>query len=882
MTRSLRKTLIVSVTLLSIFSLLWLRLGADSLNANLLDKIEHFSDARVQAEKTSLTFMHGIGVRLDQVSLDQAGFHMQAKHINISLRLLPLLLGKTAIKSIDIHDGIFKLKSKALPANTFMLNATATNAVPIQRIHLMRSRIEAPDGTVLLNNLQLDLRGIGSGHQTLWELDAKQGNQVLSGHGQIEFKQGTVESGFGKLKLSHMPVAKLQAFTPTSLMRWLEGAGNQLSGTLTMDISKHQRWAIFGEMLLENKQTALAAKLRGKLSHPSDGKLVWKDSFIHLGQQAVIAIAGSCEQDECRTTLDAKSITLAHWHPFIPASISFHKHISAMSDLQATLQWNDKTWQGKARLELKNVQMQQPAQLQQTEQHIDFPDMNLDIQQLSGSAHTWQARAVINAPETAGRIEIRSNQASNGDKNLEMNTQDADSTLWQPLANLLLSSLALDSTLQANGILQGSLHIHQHGELKRLELDIDASPITIDYKPWINKPATTIAICNASISLLKNTLQSMSLSDCQLDDSTLDKLTWTQKKAAQSFSLQQMHLNLDQLRTLSIPLPSNALSGELDTSLQSTWKGKQTWRNKLSGTIELSQLGSASWQVDGKIKAHNGILSSNAIHVFGDYGNADLNGSFDLAQQRGKIDISAATLDWTKLPQLPEFWQSITLRGKIKQSAFTLLQNNILNVHSLYTFTDASLTLSSFQAALASGLISSNKLKLSSLPNGLDIQGNIRAKSIQLGQLQALDNWLQASLSGSLQANIKLNGRLPQSNIADWQHSNGDILIYSGSWQQHAAEQSLTEQLLPTPSEPYAFKKLEFRFRVHQDNVDISDITLLQHGQTYRGQAIISPDLHLSGQVQNKADKHQFVIDSDLPQLHWTTPPAATSSTMPN
>jgi len=863
-TRSLRKTLIVGAAILALISLLWLRLDADTLSTSFIKQMDAFTDARLTAGKTSLTFIHGMGLRLDQVSLDQADVQMQAKHIIISVRLLPLLLGKIEIDAIDIHDGVFKLKS-----NKHDLSAASISRFPVPRIHLLRSRIEAANGNILLNHMQLDIRGIGSKHETLWELDAKQGKQTLSGHGRIIFRQGEIESGFGKLKLANMPVAKLQSFAPASLMTWIEGEGNQLSGTLTMDINKHQTWAIFGEMLLANLQTSLAAKVRGKLSHLADGKLVWKDSFIHLGNQAVIAIAGSCEQENCNTTLDAKSIALARWQPFIPAGINFHRNISADTDLMAALQWDGDTWQGKAQLKLKKVR------LKQADNVIDFPNLNLDIQELSGSHQSWQATASIRSPKAAGVVAIQSNGEANGDKNMEMTTEDADSALWQPLANLLLSSLHLEPSLQGTGILQASLHIHQHKQRKKLEIDLNASPIQINYKAWINKPADVIATGKVSITLLNEKLQTIAISDLELDTSKVAKLNWSQHGKRQKLNIEQLHLNIEALQALSIPLPDSIadLHGEFSGNFNTAWTDKTTWRNHLNGNWTLHDFGSPTCYANGDGKIKQGIVSSKNLQLKGNYGDGELQGSFNLSHNRGDIDLIAGTLDWSNLPQLPDFWPSISLRGSIKQSTLTLLQNNYSDLHGNYSVAQGVLTLNDWHASLADGVLTGNKLAFTVQTDGLIVQGNVHGQNLQLAQLQGLADWIQADVSGSLQANIKLDGRIPRTGMADWQHSNGDLLIYSGSWTQHATTTTPPPTDLdskPVVPKADAFKKLEFRFRVHDNTTEISDITIISHEQTYHGKATINPAFHLSGQVQNTADKAQFLLDSNLPQIHCT------------
>jgi len=264
------------------------------------------------------------------------------------------------------------------------------------------------------------------------------------------------------------------------------------------------------------------------------------------------------------------------------------------------------------------------------------------------------------------------------------------------------------------------------------------------------------------------------------------------------------------------------------------------------------------------------VVSSDKIVLKGSYGEGEIQGSFNLLHHRGTIHVSSATLDWSSLPQLPDHWQPISLRGSINQSNLTLLQNHYTDLHGNYKLSQGIFTLKNWQATLADGALSGNQLDFTPLPDALKIHGNVHGQNIQLDQVQGLAAWMQADLSGSLQANIILDGRIAKTDISDWQHSNGDMLIYSGSWQQHA---------LSKPSTASAFKKLEFRFRVHKDAINISDLTLIQHQQRYQGKLSINPMLHLSGTVQrqnaqNELEQdllpHRFIVDSDLPQINWT------------
>ena len=870
MLRKPHTTVGVSAVALILISLLWLRLDVDTLNSRLAEKMDHYADSTIQAENTSLTFMHGIGLRLNQVTLDHPDFQLQAKHINISLRLLPLLLGNIEVDTLDMHDALFKLKSDALA-----LNATSISTLPVERIQLIRSRIEAADGTSLLNNIQLELRGIGTEHETLWEFNAQHDKQAVSGHGRILFQHGQIESGFGKIKLANMPVKKLHSLAPASLMHWIEGEGNKLSGSVTIDISKHQRWALFGEMMLENRESRLAVKLRGKLSHLTDGRLVWKDSFIHLDEKAVIAIVGSCEKNSCSTTLHAQNIELARWHPFIPQGVTFHRKISATTQLNASLKWNEKTWQGNAALKLEE------ASFQHGDQVIALPALYLDIHELSGGTKTWTANANINSPKVGGTIQVKSNQEANGDKNLEIETHESHSKLWQPLSNLLLSSLGLKPALQATGQIQGSLHFHQHGKVKTVELDIDATATEINYQAWLKKVPDVAARCQANIKLIENKPYALKMNNCQLDQSHMTSLSWSQKKGRQSLAADKLSLNFDSLKKQSILLPDHlkGLIGTIQGSGSSSWKESEHWSKRMHGQWQLHKLGTDKWQANGDVRIEKGVLRASPLMIDGIYGKAQLKGSYNIARKRGNIDIISGSLDWSKLHTLPASAHQISLRGKIKQADITLLNNHWHDLRSNYTLSQGTLELQQLQSSFAGGTLSSNKIMLSPTPDGLSIRGDLRGKKIQLGQLQDLSAWMQADVNGLLQANIILSGRINHPGMnSDWQktwrRSNGDILIYSGSWQQHKKAKSLTERLgfkAAPILNSYAFKKLEFRFRMFENRTDISSLKLISHERSYQGNVSISPEMYMSGYMLHKASQNSYAIDSQLPQINWKT-----------
>jgi len=869
----LRKALVAGVVLLAIGAVLTLRLNSDKISQHFYAQLQNATDAHLSARHAELTFMHGIGLHLDTVTISHAQYQLHAKHINISLQLLPLLLGNIQTDSLDIHDADITIHPVTLAPTS-----TAISSLPVPNIRLVRSRIQTADGKTILDKLYLDMRNIGPDSKTAWELKAKQGRQTLNGTGRLHFQGGQIASGFSKLKMEHFQLSRLEAFAPPALINWLKGEGSMLSGAITLDINQHQTWALFGEVELEREhkgtthagknKTDTVLKLRGKLSHPTEGALVWRDSFIHLGEQAVISIDGLCQQQDCNTRLDAKQVPLSAWAPFIPADIVFYDHMSGMTDLNASIQWNKKQWQGNIALQLTN------AHFKHDKTNISLPALDLKADHLEGHHSQWHTEATITSPQAEGSIRVRNEQQSNGNNDLYIDSHDADSALWQPLSNMLLSTLDIEPALQATGKIQGKLHLHQQAGKQSLSLDVDATQTQLAYASWLDKPEQIVAQCKARLDLSDSHIVAVSVQQCRLDGSSVDALNWSRHKKSRQLSLNKLDLHIEQFRDL-LPENMQGLSGRLQGSGKTTWKENTSWLRNMSGQWQLENIATDSWHADGKVRVQAGIFSSNQLLLDGKYGKAKLFGSFEPDRQRGDIDIIAAQLDWNHTPALADFWQQLSIQGRIYKAGLKLLDNDWQNIQGHYTFSHGQLRLNKLQARLADGQFSSQKLTLTPTPEGLDIQGDMRTKNIQLQKLSRLHRWLGAAISGKLQANIQLHGRIGQHKLVDWAHSNGDILIYDGGWKRQQKPDSLTEKLgMSTPAlQSYAFSKFNFRFRIGKDGADIPIISLVHLQQPWQGSATITPDLHLTGSMRNTADQTTHDLDSILPKIQWRSKP---------
>jgi len=71
MTLQVRRLAIAVALLLALVITLVIRLNIESLNAHVREEMRSFTDIGLESKHSSLSFLHGIGLRLDEVTLKQ-------------------------------------------------------------------------------------------------------------------------------------------------------------------------------------------------------------------------------------------------------------------------------------------------------------------------------------------------------------------------------------------------------------------------------------------------------------------------------------------------------------------------------------------------------------------------------------------------------------------------------------------------------------------------------------------------------------------------------------------------------------------------------------------------------------------------------------------
>ena len=827
------------------------------------------TQATLKTGKTSLTFLHGLGLKMKNVSLEHAELRVEAGHVNINVRLLPLLLGKIEISTLDVHDARFHMRSMLLDQTS--LSGLAT--LPVQRIRLIRAKFNDFDGNPLLDDVRLDLRNLGPEHEALWELRAEQGTRSLDGHGSLDFHHGEVRGGFGKLKFNDVPLTWVTPLASDAIRPWFDNPSNHLNGSLTLDLKENQAWSIFGEVLLSLADSDRTISLRGKLHHPAENQYFWDDSFIRFDEQSVVTTKGECFQLECKASIAAKSIPLTDWQTLLPGQIGMLQMLQGSSDVNAAVQWQEGQWQATGDLLLKG------GSFHSQERKRMLPELYFDQATITGSAEQWQAEATLSVAEMYGKIGIRSDRQPSGETETELQTAGIE-RIPPALLEMLLVSLEAEPGLTAQGALSGNIRLKQKASgAGKLELAIVADQAAITYPSWVKKQAGIAARCEVSFGWQDQGLmqpESIQLQNCQLGNSTLATLRW--QRQDNRIEIGGLDVDLATLRSYAVrlPTPLQQMGGRVSGQLNTSWSSSEepNWLDRASGQLFLSDFGPDSWQASGELTLNAGSFKSSGLQLKGRYGQAELQGEYLWHDRRGSINILNGGLDWNSLPPLPDSWRQMQLAGEIRQGRVGLLDNELLGISGRYRLQQGTLKLKGFNAQLASGIVTSPELSLTPNEAGLSFKGHIRAEEVQLAKLSGLDRWLQADLGGKLHLNLDLHGQLPAGKLMDWQYSNGDVLVYNGSWQRRQAE-SLPERLgiRSVSHDKYRFSQLSFRFRLQNNLVDISRISLQQGDVRHRGVAGIDRDGRIHGVVKDAERGGVYALDGAWPSLSWQQSP---------
>ncbi|MDQ7011085.1 MAG: YdbH domain-containing protein [Mariprofundaceae bacterium] len=865
MSAGLRRSLLACAALLLAITVLAWRLDAALLQQEITDLIDHATGLRLQAKKAEVSLLHGISLKMENVTAGHAPALVHADIVYADVAVLPLLLGKIEIAAIYLHTPHI-----ALPAGWSGEDIIGMlSRLSLDRIRIINGELGDTHGQPLLDDVQFDLRDIGPSREMRWEILAHVDERPISSHGKLQLRAGEVIRGFGKLKMDRVPLSRFTRFLPPWLSRHPAWLPPLLSSAITVDIGKNRAWSAFGDVTLDTgEKDAVPLTLRGKLGRNTDGEITWRDSFIHIGPQASLATHGVCRQAACEAELNGKGIGIAT----MISRIGMNMPVSGAVDMQANLRWQQGRWQGKVDTLWKNVKWRHGKTV------LPVPELRLTADTISGDIHGNLdiADAWLGAKDAATGAQIQASYRTAAGWTAEIRMHHFE-TGWAPLANILLAAGNLPPGLRGDGPLNGRIDL-ACGTKNSMRFAADAGQLRLAYGTRFIKPAGIPMNMTGRLDW-NETVLNLELESLRLSDSHLLHLTWKKTgsggQVRHSLQIADADIHLDDLRQQSIRLPGQAgrMQGNVSGQISTQWREDEpdtAWLMHLDADASLHRFMTDGQQYSGEITARQGRFSSRNMTWSGDNGRASLQGYLDLAKQTGRIDIYHARLDWDRLSRLPKGWHVFDIRGRIDAAGLRLLANDWRKIRADYHLQHGQLHLRHVHADIAGGALRAKAMQFAFTPAGTKFSGTLQLGGLKLQQIQGLSGLIQAQVAGRLYANGRLEGTLPSSRLADWQ-GNGDIMIYQGKWEPNENLMHKLEKLVSTDASErkYAFRKFGFRFRGRQGTFRLSGLRLDAKDAHIIGKVSISDDGRLEG-IALETNGRKYRIFGILPAVRWS------------
>jgi len=676
---------------------------------------------------------------------------------------------------------------------------------------------------------------------------------------------GQLHDGFGKLKLEQVPVSRFRTLLAESLTPYLTPSMT-VSASGTWELTRNRLWSLFGEVRLakDGKELGYA---RGKLQRAEDGSLAWRDSFLHLGEQSVVAISGSCVKGECESRLKGNNLPLDYLRPFWVEGLHRPDAWAGVLGIDLTAHWLGDAWQmqGEANLSRSNMKFGPDS--------FTLPGVRLEIGKLAGTGLLWSLEKAQILAGKAGSIDLHAALHGGDAFDAEFSTSELRD-VWRPMGNVLLASFRRPLQLRGEGGLSGRMRIQGRGDELQLGLQGDLRRVHLALTGGFDKPAGVDAMGSLMLDVKGQAWRRLEISDAHLAASSVRRAAWEAGASQQLWQVEGAQLDLDDLSASGVQLPEDLqgltgkASADLAGELVASANGPGWLPKSVRGQLAMQAFGFPDWRWSGLLKARGADLQASRLHVEGGLGHADLTGGWSFPSTI-HADVLAGSLNWEQHAPLPKFMSQLELSGRISQTSVSLLGNDWKDLQCTYQWQGNILTLRNLRTALAGGEASSSTMVLRPELSSLGMRGDLQLKDLRLGQMRGLQEFVAAELKGRLYANLKIDGALPASGLQGWR-GDGDLVIYDGYRLPKAAAGVATAVgSVPAWAKLYAFRQLSAHVDLKHERFGLSHIALKQMGNSYVGQAEMAADGTIAGSVKDARSGGVYQLSGNWPRIIW-------------
>ena len=864
---------IAAGTVLLVAVLLHGRMNATHMRKVLPQLVSRLTHADIKFDRLSFSFVHGLDVRLDKVRIQHAAWGIQAPNVLLELRVIPLLLGSVELQGIYLRSPVIRFATQKEQETSTAEMHGLPRGMMLDQLSVSDATIINDAGQTLISGLDMDMHDIGPNRTMRWELQARTGEQMANGHGELGFRLATVYSGFAKLSLKRIPLQALHGIPRISALtgRLSHHGYHQLSTVITLSIAHGDQWTAFSEVTLSGDQGRPDIILRGKLYRDASHALAWKDAFIQVGNNALLAVEGGCDKREaCTTAIRGKSVNLT---PFLnmtaPGSPPWQP-VSGNMDVQADLHWRRHDWRLSGQAEMQGITWKDATGT------FGLPDFSINNVLVLGTKGNVRVKsALIGFAQHSGDLLAAAHydaHARAGELNFRLNAlQDA----WAPalrLTSMIDPSGALP--ISGQGIMQGDIKLVIADGKPDLRFSLDGTKAEVHLAGGV-KPAGLAAKASGDWQpgaddghLMVNT--------ATLGTSMLKGLVWRHSHTRRQLAIGNIQLDMQALRKQGVRFPDvfkpfqGAISGSLSTAwdapvrierLRGLWPGLP----RLNAQLDLDRFGTDGWQLRGHVVFDRGSAVLKAVRLTGTHGSSAMDGEISFASGKGHIDFRRGALVWKSDDAVPAWLTSMHLRGRIRSLHMSWLGQKLEEIGGRYRLDGARLQFPALKAMIGDGNLSAHDITVDFKPGSLALRGDTQLGGLHVQKLAGLTDLLHGELTGKTFATVRFDGTLPFQHWQDW-HGNGNIMIYGGHWRAQP-QNGVTQSV-------HHFDLFGFRFRRLRNHTSLQNIQIENAGGRYSGTARMSAGGMLQGTLTRHEDGARIKIGGSWPDITWTQTPA--------
>jgi len=861
MTGRLRQGLAASAVVLAILATAWSRLDVAAMQASMRSSLTSQLGLQVQIGVQRLSLFPFVGARLEQVDIRQRGWQVSAETVFVHVRLLPLLLGKAEVDKVEFVSPRFRIQ--ALGSLEAPMSQMA--ALPFGRLLVQHGSLQLADTPPFLEDFQLDVRDIGANRDVMWEMQAMVDSHLLRSHGRLSMRNGELHDGFGKLKLEQVPLTRFRSFLSEAWTPYLLPSMT-VSASGTWELTRNRVWSLFGDVRLAESGRELGYA-RGKLQRAEDGSLAWRDSFLHLGEQSVVAVSGSCDGDGCKSRLKGSNLPLDYLRPFWVEGLRRPDTWAGTLGIDLTASWQRDVWQMQGEANLSRSDMKFGAD------SFTLPAARLQIGKLSGTGRLWALEQAQLKAGKAGALDVHAALHGGDAFDAEISTGELVDA-WRPMGNVLLASFRQPTQLRGEGSLSGRMWMQGRGDALRLGMQGNLRRVHLAFTDGFDKPAGVDATGSLTLVVKGQQLQRAEMDDVRLASSSVKHAAWEMGAVRQLWKVEGAQLDLDQVSAVGVRLPrqlqglTGKASADLVAELEPAPNGRDWLPVSAHGQLALQSFGFPDWRWSGLLKARGADLQASRLHVEGGHGHADLTGRWRFPATI-HADVLAGDLDWERQAPMPAFMSLLELDGRISQASVGLLGNAWKSLQCSYRWQGDALSLSHLKTSLAGGEVASTSMVLRPGEGKLGVLGDLQLKDLHLDQLHGLQELAAAELKGRLYANLKVDGTLPATGLQGWR-ADGDMVVYDG-YRLPKAEAGVATAVgtVPAWAKLYAFRQLGAHVDLKGESFRLSRIALQQMGDSYAGEAEVAASGAISGSMRDARTGEDYRLSGDWPRIIW-------------